>query len=261
MLQQTIGKPLFPNVLWSQPEHRSSAGKLAIVGGNSGGFNSVSETYAAAKVSGAGTIRVLLPSVLKKTLDKIWPDCEFAPSTKSGSFAAGALSEWMEFSLWSDSVIISGDLGKNSETAIILERFLNEYQGPVTLAKDSLASAINVPSQILEHHDLTLVLDRSVLGRLLKEIRYPMAMSSSQNIYQFADLLHSLSQSYPWAIVTEYEQLIFVAYEGDVSSTPKANHSLIAAGTAGVVWRMQQPGKPFAALTSGIYALFSPDAL
>lgn len=259
--QQTIGNPLFPNVLWSRPEHRSSAGKLAIIGGSSSGFSSVSETFAAAKQSGAGTIRVILPSVLKRTLDKIWTDSEFAPSNRGGSFAASALSEWLNLSLWSDSVIISGDLGKSSETAIVFEHFLNEYPGPLALAKDSLASAISLPSQLLERHGLTLILERPVLGHLLREIRYPMSAPSNQTIYQFAELLHSLSQSYPWAIVTEHEQFFFVAFEGDVSTTPKANLNLLSAGTAAAVWRMQQPSKTFAALTSGIYDLISPNSL
>ena len=32
--QQINDQPLYPDILWSQPEHKSMAGKLAIVGGN-----------------------------------------------------------------------------------------------------------------------------------------------------------------------------------------------------------------------------------
>ena len=36
--KQTPGKVLFDDVLWSKPERRDQAGRLAIVGGNSQGF-------------------------------------------------------------------------------------------------------------------------------------------------------------------------------------------------------------------------------
>ena len=85
-----------------------------------------------------------------------------------------------------------------------------------------------------------------------------MAVRRDQNIYQLSDLLHSLTQSYPWAVITQHEDLFFAAYGGEVSTTPKTKHSLKAAGSAGSVWRLQQPAKPFAAITSAIYELTSP---
>lgn len=253
--QQQPGKPLFSNVLWSRPEQKNTAGKLAIIGGSSSGFNSVSETYAAANQAGAGTIRVLLPDSLKKTLSKFWPESEFASANKGGSFAANALAEWLNLATWADGIILCGDLGKNSETAILFERFLEENKNLVTIAGDSLALALDTPTQLFEQNQLTLVLELDMLQRLLNAIRYPMTMRSDQNIYQLADLLHALTQSYPWAVITQHEGFFFVAYAGDVSTTPKTNQSLLAAGSAGSLWRIQQPAKPFAAITSGLYDL------
>lgn len=255
--QQLPGKPLFSNLLWSRPEQKTAAGKLAIIGGSSSGFNSVSATYEAASLAGAGTIRALLPDSLKKTLSKVWPESEFAASNKSGSFAASALSQWIELASWADGVILSGDLSKNSETAILFERFLEENKSLLTLAGDSLALALDSPTQLFEQNQLTLVVEQDVLQRLLTAIRYPMALRRDQNIYQFADLLHSLSQSYPWAIISEQLDLFFVAYGGEISTTIKNDQGLQAAGCASAVWRLQQPAKPFAAITSAIYSLIN----
>ncbi|MGH7234500.1 MAG: hypothetical protein ACREF7_03605 [Candidatus Saccharimonadales bacterium] len=256
--QQTIDKPLFSDLLWSRPEQKAAAGKLAVIGGSSSGFNSVSETFATASKAGAGTIRVLLPASLKRTLSKVWTDCEFAPSNKSGSFGASALSEWLSLASWADIAMICGDLGKSSETAIVLEHFLDEYKEWAALAEAALINALNTPLQLLDRDKLILVLDHNVLGTLLRAIRYPMAARSDQTIFQLADLLHALTQSYPWAIITEHEQLFFASYMGEVSTTPKDNLSLTSAGTAATVWLMQQPAKPFAAITSGLYALLNP---
>lgn len=67
---QTREKPLFPDVLWSKPEARNSAGKLTIIGGNSRGFSSVAASFETARKVGAGEIKIVLPDVLKKKISE-----------------------------------------------------------------------------------------------------------------------------------------------------------------------------------------------
>ena len=125
-LTQTKDKPLFPELEWSRPENRSAAGKLLIIGGNAHGFAAPAEAYAVATKAGIGTARVLLPDAVRKIVGRLWENGEFAPSTPSGSFGQKALDEFLLQGSWADAVLFAGDLGRNSETAILLEKSLQK---------------------------------------------------------------------------------------------------------------------------------------
>jgi NAD(P)H-hydrate repair Nnr-like enzyme with NAD(P)H-hydrate dehydratase domain len=136
-LKQTLRQPLYGELLWSRPENRLHAGKLLIVGGNVAGFAAAAEAYAESGRAGVGTARVLLPDSLQKTVGKVFEAGEYAPSTPSGSFAQRALAELLSMSSWSDGVLLAGDLGRNSETAILLEHYVEKYSGQLTFTKDA----------------------------------------------------------------------------------------------------------------------------
>ncbi len=124
--KQPVGKLLFPELEWSRPENKQFAGKLLIVGGNLHGFAAPAEAYAAAAKAGIGTAHVLLPDAIQKVVGHFIENGEFAASTPSGSFSQKALIELLEWCRWSDGVLFAGDLGRNSETAILVEKFLQK---------------------------------------------------------------------------------------------------------------------------------------
>ncbi|MGC1176527.1 MAG: hypothetical protein WA843_00490, partial [Candidatus Saccharimonadales bacterium] len=64
--KQTAARPLFPDLLWSRPEHKAHAGKLLIVGGNAHGFAAPAEAYSQSQRAGVGVARALLPQPVKK---------------------------------------------------------------------------------------------------------------------------------------------------------------------------------------------------
>ncbi len=136
-------EPLFPDLLWSRPENKKQAGKLLIIGGNVHGFAAAGEAYAEASKAGIGTARVLLPDSLQKTVGRVFEAGEYAPSTPSGSFSQKALAELLDRANWSDGVLLAGDLGRNSETAILIEHFTEKYQGQLTFTKDA-AGALQI---------------------------------------------------------------------------------------------------------------------
>ena len=251
--QQNLNKPLFENVVWSRPEQRSLAGKLAIIGGNAHGFASLSEAYAAANQAGIGAVRLVLPNNLSKTIGHIIPESEFAPDNKSGGFGLKALDLWLALANWGDACLLSGDLGKSSETEILVERFLEKNSLFVTLTGDALDLAITAPLLLLEHKQLLLAPTFQQFQRLLTAIRYPSALTSSLTLYQLVDLMHSLTLNYNFAIMFAHDNQIMLAYKGQVSSTPTSS-SVLRAAVYASVWRLQQPTKPFEAMTSGIYA-------
>src|ERR1700722_14895032 len=123
--KQTAEQPLFPSLIWSRPESRAQSGKLLIIGGNLHGFALTAEAYNQAVKAGIGIVRVLMPDAIKNLLGKAAktiPGIEFAPSTPSGSFSQKALDDFLALSHWADGVLLAGELGHNSETAILLEK-------------------------------------------------------------------------------------------------------------------------------------------
>lgn len=258
--KQATDQPLFPDMLWSRPENKLHAGKLLIVGGNAQGFAAVAEAYAEATKAGAGTVRVLLPDALQKNVSKLFPAAEFAPSTPSGSFAKQTLGELIALASWADAVLVAGDLGRNSETAILLESFLQKYTGPVALTKDAIEYITSQPHLVQDRPQTLLVLSFSQLQKLAIGLKAPTAITSTMDLVRAVTALHELNQRLPAAIITcQHEQLV-VAATGQVSTTPRrANERLWRLKTAAhaSVWWLQHQGKPFEALTTAVAEIVS----
>ncbi|MDB5169844.1 MAG: hypothetical protein JWN82_240 [Candidatus Saccharibacteria bacterium] len=253
--RQTADKPLFPDLLWSRPENRAHAGKLLIVGGNAHGFAAAAEAYALANSAGAGKIRVLLPDALQKSVGPMFAAGEYAPSTPSGSFAQTALGELLPMAHWADGVLLAGDLGRNSETAILIEKFLTKHPGQVTLTKDAIEYITSQPALVRERANTLLVLSFSQLQKLAVELKFPIAFTSGMDLLRAVDALHELSGAFPFAIITRHLDNLLVAIGGQVSSTPcKVDERVwrLKKASSAAVWRLQNPSKPFEALTTAV---------
>lgn len=243
-------KPLFADVLWSRPENKRHAGKLLIIGGHGQSFGGVSAAYSAAVDAGIGTGRVLVPESLRKTLSQIFPEAVYAPATPIGSFSRKALADLLDESAWSDGVLLAGDFGRNSETAILLENFVQKYTGPLILAGDSLDYFFSQAQTLINRDKTTLVASARQLQKL----------AAPHLIEQRADLIKLVGQVSAWvesttiSVVTVHANQILVANGADISTTP-ANIAepdiKLAAYTS--VWALQQPEKPFEAATSAVY--------
>lgn len=250
-LKQTPGKPLFPDVLWNRPENKRYAGKLLIIGGQQQSFNAVSAAYSAAVKAGIGTARVILPDSLQKMLVKLFPEAEYAPSTPIGSFSRQALDMLLEAGAWSDCVLLAGDFGRNSETAILLESFINKYNGPLGLTGDSLDYFQNSNATLLRRANTVIVTEVSKLQKIAQ---------GQAALKQIADLAVLVRQLSDWsknikpAIVTTHQNQIIVACQEQISTTPLNQQSDTTALAAyASVWRLQQPQKAFEAITTAVY--------
>ncbi len=255
--RQTPDKPLYPNMVWSRPENKLYAGKLLIVGGNLYGFRGPAEAYSEATRAGIGTARVLLPDALAKTLGKTFEAGEFAPSTPSGSFSQSALGELLPMALWADGVLLADDFGRNSETAILLEKFAAKYTGQLTIAGAAADYFIQAPAAILARSDTLLVISLAQLQKLAMAAASTMAFTSSMDLLRFVDGLHAFTAGQPFNIITEHLGNIFVAINGTISSTrPYATNGSweIHAAAHAATWWLQNPGKPFEALTTCLVA-------
>ncbi len=255
-LKQTIDKPLYPALLWSRPENKAYAGKVLVVGGNAHGFASVAEAYATAQKAGAGVVRVLLPDALARTLGKTFGAGEFAPSTPSGSFSQKALAEVLSLAYWADGVLVDGDLGRNSETAILLEKFVGKYGGPLALSSDTVDNFLALPAPVLFRPETLIVANFSQLQKLFSGAHFPRAITSDMGAVRFAEALHHFSLQHRAYIITRHSGYTFVAVEGIVSSTPSVDETdwQTSVAARAIVWWLQNLPKPFEALSTSLVA-------
>ncbi len=253
-LKQTTDAPLFEDILWSRPENRQHAGKLLVIGGSAHGFASPGEAFAAAEQAGAGTVRTLLPDALKKTLGPLGP-YEFAPSSPSGSFGRDALNEFLIQSAWADGVLLAGDLGRNSETAILLEGYMQKYDGLLTLTGDTVEYVLAQPAPAAARPHTCLVVTVAQLQRLGTALKFDKPFLLDMGLLLLVQALHTFTQRHPFIIVTKEQNNLVVARQGRVSTTRLPEDSpawqVKTAAKAAVFW-LQHPAKPFEAITTSV---------
>jgi ADP-dependent NAD(P)H-hydrate dehydratase / NAD(P)H-hydrate epimerase len=253
--RQTTEKPLFPDLLWSRPENKQFAGKLLVVGGNLHGFSAPATAYNAALQAGVGVARVMLPDKLEKTVHRIFPEAEYAPSTPSGSFATKALGELLPAAEWADGVLLAGDIGKNSETTILFDSFLEKYPGNITLCGDMIDYASLQAKTIITRPRTLLVCTDYELQKFAVRSEYPIAITSNMDMIQLVNALHSMSLEWAVNLLVLRDNTAFVAVDGLVSSTPTSIGINELAAHASV-WLLQNPTKPYEALTCAVTRTF-----
>ena len=252
-LKQSTDQPLFPDLLWSRPENKAQAGKLLIVGGNLHGFTAPAGAYSAAEKAGIGVTRVVLPDKLQKTVGRMFPEADFAPSTLTGSFAKQALAQLMEDAKWADGVLLAGDFGKNSETAVLLESFLKKYEGISVLSGDSLDYFLESASDLLNRQKTAILADFGRLQALAKRSRPNPPLAHDMGLYELVKALAQWSEEIEASLITYHQDSVVVATGGKVSSTPVKSVKFSELAAYISVWCLQNPPKPFEAMTSSVY--------
>lgn len=253
--KQVDGTPLFPDIEWSKPENKTFAGKLAIVGGNKLGFAGVAEAYSIAKDAGIGDIRVLLPDVLRKTIPKSITDALFAPTNPSGSLSNDASSEMKSISNWASGVLLIGDAGRSSETAILYEQFLEDYSGQLVITRDAVDLIKNSSQAIVDRPNTLLVVSFAQLQKLFQAVYYPKVLTFSMQLTNFVEALHKFTISYPVSIAVLHKDHFIIASGGEVVTTEWTNPMAIWRGSvaarAAVYW-LWNPNKPLEATATSI---------
>jgi ADP-dependent NAD(P)H-hydrate dehydratase / NAD(P)H-hydrate epimerase len=252
--KQTADKPLFPDMLWSRPENKLHAGKLLIAGGSAHGFAAPAEAFRYAEQSGIGVIRMLLPEPVRKYVGKAFDAGDFAPATPSGSFAQKALAEFLDLAQWADAVLLAGDFGKNSETAILLEKFIAKCPCALTLVGDAADYFLAAPAPMLNRENTLLALDFNQLQRLATGTHFDKAFTSQLDFLHFIEQLHDFAKQHTAQLITNRLGQTFVAAEGRISTTPTTDTTALQAASQASVWWLQNPDKPYAAMTTALVA-------
>lgn len=255
--KQTSTEPLFPDIEWSKPEQRAFAGKLGVIGGNKLGFAGVAEAYSVAKDAGVGELRVILPDVLKKTIPASMTDVHFAPTNPSGSLSNDAAPELATLSSWADGVLLVGDAGRSSETAILYEQFIQNYQGRLTLTRDAIDLVKNSNQMLVDRPNTLLVASFAQLQKLFQSVYYPKVLTFSMQLTNFVDAVHKFTITYPVTIAVLHKDTFIIAHDGKVVTMPWDNPMHIwrgvAAAKAATYW-LWNPSKPLEAVATSIVA-------
>lgn len=253
--RQTPEKPLYPDIEWSKPEQRSQAGRLGIIGGNKLGFAGVAEAYSTALNAGVGEVRVLLPDVLKKTVPATITDALFGATNPSGSLAGEAAGEMNALGAWAQEILLIGDAGRSSETAILYERFLADYTGPLTITRDAADLIKNGAVQLAERPNTLLVLSFAQLQKLFRSVYYPKILTFSMQLAQLVEALHKFTITYPVTIAVLHKEYLIVAHGGDITTTqwhaPMAIWRGTVATKAASYW-LWHPSRPLEAVTASL---------
>ncbi len=253
--RQTKDQPLFPDLLWSRPENKASAGKLLIIGGNAHGFAAPAEAYQYTVKAGIGSAKVLLPDALQKTVGKHFEAGEFGPSTPSGSFSKLALAEFLDYAAWADGVLLAGELGRNSETAVALEEFTKKYSGQLTITRDAVDYFKELSKGLFDRPQTTIVLSLAQLQKLVSGLNWPKAVTFGIDLVNLVSILHELTEKYPANIIVKHLDNIFVAVGGQVSTT-KLDKEMpiwrVKTAAKASVWWLQNSGQSFEALTTSV---------
>ncbi len=253
--KQTAEQPLFPDLEWSKPERRDLAGRLGIIGGNKLGFAGVAEAYTVSLTSGVGAVKVLLPDVLKKTIPPAITDTVFAETTPSGSLAKNALPDMIALGEWGSGILLVGDAGRNSETAIAYEQFIETYDGPLTLTRDAVDLMKNNPNRLVERPETLLVVSFAQLQKLFSGVYYPKVLTFSMQLTNLVEAVHKFTITYPVTILVLHKDHLIAAHSGEVTTTPWENPMAIwrgqVAARAATYWLWNQK-TPLEAVTTSL---------
>lgn len=233
-------KLLFPEIAWAKPEQRSQAGKLLIIGGGSGTFRALATAYDTAKKTGAGEVKILAPDSLRKFLkiDNL-TDVIFSPSNISGGFSAESWGDFQAAEAWADAILLIGDTNKNSETAILFEKFALYTQKPTIIARDAVDILLNSFAEILQKDNITIFASFAQLQKIFSTIFYPKVLTFSLQLANFAEILHKFTLTYPSMVATFHAESLVLSRDGEVISSPIS--SKIAKFSPLSIWSGQTP--------------------
>ena len=251
--KQDSEEPLFPDIIWSRPESSQNSGKLAIIGGHSHGFGAPGAAYAEALNAKIGVCKVLLPDAVKKTVKHVLPDAYYGPSNPSGSFSKLALSSLLDISIWADGVLLAGDMGRNSETAILLESYVEKYSGLLMISQDAADYFKFFPQLLMNRPKTVLVISLAQLQKIFINAPLMTPITFGMTIPHLVEALHQFTDKFPISIVVKHQDSIFVAHAGQVVSTPNKDMPwrVRTAGKSIVYW-IQNPSQPLESISTSL---------
>lgn len=181
---------------------------------------------------------------------------DYAPSTPSGSLSKQALAELLDASTWADVTLLAGDLGRNSETAILLESFLAKTTDKLVATADAADYIISSPNMVTTQGNLLLVISLSQLQKYLKQRGHKQTATLDSSLPQLTTLLKEINEETGLSIVTKHhDNILFVNNQRVSVTNAKAAPTIwrLRVAVFASVWLAQQPEKPFESITTAVW--------
>lgn len=253
-------KPLFADLAWNIPEQKT--GRLGLIGGSSQGFNFTIRTAEFIdKTFPVRDLSILLPATLRTKLPPLL-NLNFAPATDTGSFAQSPLLS--DFITENDYTLITGDLSRNSATAIALATALtpadHQAEPPhVLLTRDTIDLLAPNMEQLLANPNLTLFTSSAQLQKVFRAVYYPKMIMLSAPLLPILEAIHKFTLTYPATILTFHEGQLITARDGRVITTPLTDtgYSLISLWSGELAAKiaalnLYNPTKPLESTTAAL---------
>lgn len=255
--KQAPDTPLFPDIEWSKPEQRSARGRLGVIGGNKLGFAGVAEAYSTALTAGAGEVRVLLPDCLRNAIPKSMTDVVFGACNPSGSLSRDALPEIGALTAWASGILLAGDAGRNSETAITYSDLIREYAGPLIITRDAMDLVKNDTDALVNRPNTVLVVSFAQLQKIFQAVYYPKILTFSMQLLQLVEAVHKFTITYPVTIAVLHRETFIIAHDGQAVTMKWDNPMAIWRGQTAAraaSYLLWTPGQPLEAIATSLIA-------
>lgn len=257
--QKQSEKPLFPELEWNKPERRDQAGRLLIIGGYQHNLNAPAKAYEYVKQAGIGSIQVVLPSKVKPLVGSTLLGAVFLPSTSSGELARNGFEELISHANWADTIVMPGDLGRNSQTTLLIADLISHTTNQIVLSKDAIDALKNTPEIMYNRESTTLILSFAQLQEHAKRLGWNKPFVFNMGLVQLVEQLHELSSRYQANLVTLHQNSFIVAVNGQVSTTPTNTNEdkqwRVKAASLAACYQTWNHSKQFESLTHSTFLL------
>ena len=143
-------QPLFPDLVWDQPQTRAQQPRLLIIGGRQQSLAAPLAFYQ--QLQPHSRLKLVVPDTWQKRLPQPPPEIVFAPSNPSGSLARRGLEQLLALAQTSDGLIIGGSIGENRETSQLVQDLISQVSQPTILVGETVrswpAGQLPTPGQI-----------------------------------------------------------------------------------------------------------------
>jgi NAD(P)H-hydrate repair Nnr-like enzyme with NAD(P)H-hydrate dehydratase domain len=248
---------LFPQILYNRPVTRSGAGRLLIPGGHSSEISQPTALFHLCVASGAGECIVALPDTLVKILAGA-PSTTFVGSSPSGSLGRAALGRLLELSVDMDAVTLGVSLSSNSETSILIERFVAETVRPVIAVDEAIALLTPNPQALIAKPENLLILTMAQVFKLADQLGVPIQIRPGGGLMNKLEIIAAVAKQVSASMLI-YGTETIIASPGEPLIVTPTNYQLglypvVYYARASVFW-LQNPTNRRAGLGAACYIL------
>ncbi len=241
--------PLFPDVFWNLPTLKSRGGRLLIIGGHKQQFDGVQAIYQIAEAAGIGELQAAMPDSLQRLVGG-GGFGHFLPTSASGSLGRAALGELLHLGGEYDGMVLGANLTNNSETGILVESLLRQYDGRLIITSEVVEVLKFHPDLITGNPRAVVVVTMPGLFALANHHHLPIAIKPNRGVIGKIEIIKQLASISRCSYVV-FDNEVIVASDERISLTSLenglSNWTPVMIGLVATFW-LQQGSKPFEGL-------------